>query len=123
VKLNIRRKRASKEQNGFTLLEVMIALAIIGGLLVTLIYSLNYHLGIAERHEFLTIGTMLAKNKIVEVEQDPLSSEGPFPEPFSSYRYKAEIKESSFPGISEIDVLVSRGSDTVEFTQLIESPK
>jgi prepilin-type N-terminal cleavage/methylation domain-containing protein len=36
-------------QKGFTLLEVMISLAIVGGLLLTMIYSLNYHLGVAER--------------------------------------------------------------------------
>jgi general secretion pathway protein I len=112
-----------RQKSGFTLLEVMIALAIVGGLLMTLIYTLNYHLGIAEQHEFLTIGSMLARNKIVEVEREPVSSEGKFPEPFSSYHYKAEVRESSFPGISEIDVLVSRGSDTVKFTQLIKSSK
>jgi len=42
----------------------MISLAIVGGLLVTLIYALNYHLGIAERHRSVTISTALASEKM-----------------------------------------------------------
>ena len=47
----------SSRDNGFTLLEILIALAIVGGLLVTVIASLNYHLGIVERHETITVAT------------------------------------------------------------------
>ena len=56
--------RGPRSLTGFTLLEIMIAVAIIGGLLVSLIYSLNYHLGIAERHEFATVASLLAKDKL-----------------------------------------------------------
>jgi len=51
-------------EGGFTLLEIMISLAIIGGLLVTVIYTLNYHLSLAERQEFQTIATMLSKTRL-----------------------------------------------------------
>ncbi len=107
-------------RRGFTLLEIMIALSIIGGLLVTLLYSLNYHLGIAERHETLTIATMLAKNKLHEVETNPAATKGDFPAPFSSYHYATELKESPYPGISEILVTVGNGKEEVKFTEFIE---
>ncbi len=107
-------------RSGFTLLEIMISLAIIGGLLVTLLYSLNYHLGIAERHETLTIATMLAKNKLHEVETSPVAAKGDFPAPYSSYHYSTEFKESPFPGISEILVTVGNGKEKVKFTEFIE---
>ena len=55
-------------KKGFTLLEVLIALAIVGGLLVTLIYSLNYHLGLVERQEIITVATLLAKGKMIDLE-------------------------------------------------------
>ena len=58
-------------ERGFTLLEVLIALAIVGGLLVTLIYTLNYHLGLVERQETITVATLLAKNKMTDMEKNP----------------------------------------------------
>lgn len=109
---------------GFTLLEIMIAVAIVGGLLVTLIYTLNHHLGIAGRHEFLTVASLLAKEKIYEMEKKPVRGNGDFPEPFSKYRYVTDIKESIYPGLSEISVVVSSGgSESVQFTELIQSAK
>lgn len=111
------------KRDGFTLLEVMVCLAIVGGLLVTLIYSLNYHLGIAGRHEFITVASVLARNKITEIENSPSASKGDFPAPFSAFRYSAELKDSPFPGISELLVVVSRGDEAVTFSQLVERPR
>lgn len=105
---------------GFTLLEIMIALAIIGGLLITLLYSLNYHLGIAERHETITIATMLAKNKLLELEKTPASAKGDFPSPYSAYHYSSEITESPYPGIAEVRVTVENGKEIVRLTEFIE---
>ena len=51
-------------QQGFTLLEVMVSLAIVGGLLMTLIYTLNYNLGITEKLFAVTTMTNLAKEKL-----------------------------------------------------------
>ena len=107
-----------RDATGFTLLEVMISLAIVGGLLVTLIYTLNYHLSLAGRQETLTVATMLAKNKVLETESASLASEGNFEEPFSDYRYKTIISDTAFPGIRQISVTVSRGDENVTFTEL-----
>ncbi|MBI5101788.1 MAG: type II secretion system protein [Nitrospirae bacterium] len=116
-------KKRPSHSGGFTLLEIMVSLAIIGGLLVTLIYSLNYNLGIAERHEFITIGSMLAKSKLTELETNPASAKGNFPEPYASYEFSAEVKQYPLPGISEVSVTVSRGKDEVKFSDLIGSKK
>lgn len=96
----------------------MIALAIVGGLLVTLLYTLNYHLGIAERHEFVTVASFLARDKMLEAEKNPAPSKGTFPEPYSSYSYQTLIKDSSFPGLYEMSVTVSQGGREVVFTEL-----
>jgi general secretion pathway protein I len=106
---------------GFTLLEIMVALAIIGGLLVTLIYTLNYHLTLAGRQEFHTVASLLAREQIVEMEQKPVKAQGKFPEPYSSYQYSSEVKESRFQGMSEISVIVSDGKETVRLRELIRS--
>lgn len=108
---------------GFTLLEVMIVLAVVGGLLVTLIHTLNYHLGIAERHEFLTIASMLAKDKMNEMEKEPESTEGEFPQPYSGYHYVTEIMETPDPDILEISIVVGKDKEKVTFFELIKIPK
>lgn len=108
---------------GFTLLEIMIALAIVGGLLVTLIYTLNYNLGIAEKHEFVTIASMLAKNRLLELETTPVNAEGEFPEPHADYHFKAEVKKYSFPGISQLSVTVSRNKQEISLSRLVEAKK
>jgi general secretion pathway protein I len=49
---------------GFTLLEIMIALAIMAGVLLTVISSFNYHLSLAARDREETIATLLARTKL-----------------------------------------------------------
>lgn len=110
-------------ERGFTLLEIMVALSIISGLLITLIYTINYNLGIAERHEFTTVATILAKNKIGELEKAPAVSKGVFPEPYKDYHFTTGIGPSPFPGISEITVIVGRDREELKFSQFIESGK
>jgi general secretion pathway protein I len=111
----------SGDRGGFTLLEVMIALALVGGLLVTLLYTLNYHLGIAERHETVTIATMLGKKKILDVRAKPGNAKGAFPEPHDAYRFSAEVKESKYPGIAEVWVTVKRDREEVIIREFIRS--
>ncbi len=104
---------------GFTLLEVLIALAIVGGLLITLIYTLNYHLGIIERHETITVATLLAKNKIADIEKSPENKKGVFDAPYEGYTYETFVKESPYVGISEIIVIVRAGKEEVKLNEFI----
>ena len=107
-------------RKGFTLLEIMLALAVVGGLLITLLYSLNYHLGIAERHGTITIASMLAKSKLLETEKNPIATKGYFPDPYTRYHYTTEIKDSPYPGIFELSVTVVNGKENVTFSELME---
>ncbi len=104
---------------GFTLLEVMISLAIVGALLVTLIYTLNYHLGIADRHGVTTVSMNLAKEKMYEMERSPSVGKGSFPGPYSAFSYETAVKDSSFPGFSEMSVVVRNGRETLTLSELI----
>lgn len=110
-------------RGGFTLLEVMISLAIVGGLLVTLLYTLNYHLGIAERHQIVTISTELAKSKLYDMEKNPAAGKGAFPEPYSAYSYETTVRASLLPGMAEIGVVVKNGRETITMSELIRKVK
>jgi general secretion pathway protein I len=106
-------------QRGFTLLEIMISLAIVGGLLLTMISSLNYHLGVAERQIVVTNLTNLAKGKIYEMEKNPYVSRGRFPGPYSSFRYETNVMNSSFPGMLEIGVTVMDEKEILKLSEII----
>jgi general secretion pathway protein I len=108
-----------EKSSGFTLLEVLVALAIVGGLLVTLIYTLNYHLGIVERQETVTIATLLAKNTMADMETNPEIKKGNYEAPYDGYAYETNVKDSPYPGVSEIIVSVRTGKEEVKLNEFI----
>lgn len=61
---------------GFTLLEIMIALAIIGTALTVIIHTVNFHAGIMDENILTTKMYQMAKEKMRELEALPQNSEG-----------------------------------------------
>ena len=106
-------------QQGFTLLEVMVSLAIVGGLLMTVLYTLNYNLGITEKFFAVTNMTNLAKEKLEEMETEPRETEGHFPTPYEALNYETKVRDSAFPEIMEIAVTVGDGKTRVMLSELI----
>lgn len=111
---------ARSRRRGFTLLEVMICLALVASMLVTLIYTLNYHLGVADRHVIMTTATVLAKKKMHEALNNPASGQGIFERPYEDYYYETTVRDSDLTGMVEIDVTVRNNMDEVTLSQLIE---
>jgi general secretion pathway protein I len=112
-----------RQKRGFTLLEVMISLAIVGGLLITLLYTLSYNLGITERQFAVTSITNLAKEKIKEMEENPQENKGRFPKPYDTLNYEAKVKDSTFNGMSEIVVVVGDEKESITLSELIRKQK
>ncbi len=104
---------------GFTLLEILIALAITSGLLITLISTLNYHLSLVERHETITTATFLAKYKLISLEKKPENTKGSFEPPYEKYTYETNIKDSPYPHIKEIIVVVKSGKEEVKLNEFV----
>ncbi len=61
---------------GFTLLEIMIALAIIGTALTVIVHTVNYHTNIMYENTLTTRMFQLAKEKMNELEMAPQNSIG-----------------------------------------------
>ena len=115
--------RRFKSRKGFTLLEVMIGLAIAGGLLITLLYTLNFHLALADRQLTMTNVTNLAGEKMKDMRLNPQASHGFFEAPYGAYSYDTILRDSSFSGISEITVTVGNGKERITLAELIRISK
>ncbi|MBW4053961.1 MAG: prepilin-type N-terminal cleavage/methylation domain-containing protein [Proteobacteria bacterium] len=99
---------------GFTLLEVMVSLAIMASVILTLLASVNYHLGIIANERDRTTLTLLARYRIDELAQAPAKGEGTFAPSHPELSWKADIQPSDLPGLQKLVVTVRRGSDGKE---------
>ncbi len=106
--------------SGFTFLEVMVALAITAGLLVTVIGTLNYHLGLVENQREITIAAMLAKEKLMALKKDPRQEKGTFSEPYERFGFETTVKESNYPFVYEIAVRITSNRELIILSELVQ---
>ena len=108
---------------GFTLLEVMFALAVIAATLVVVLGSQSQGLSLATETKFTTTAIFLAQHKMAELEAgnsaDLSGDSGDFGEDFPGYRWELEVSDppSVEPeGVSDylrqVDLTVSWGEDS-----------
>lgn len=101
----------------------MISLAITAGLLITILYTLQHHLNLSDRQETITEAVLLARMKIKEMEKNPSVTKGYFDKPFSDYYYETGVKESSFPSMIEVSVIVKAGKEGIKLVELVPVEK
>ena len=104
---------------GFTLLEVMISLAIMAGVILTVLSSVNYHLGIIAAERDSTALTLLARYRMAEMtelEKTPAKGEGTFTPEHPELSWKADILPADLPGLQKLVIKVWRGGDGREVT-------
>jgi len=97
---------------GFTLLEVMVAVAIMAMVLVTLLGLKNRSMQDVTLMQHMTTASMLAKRKMVETTSESklrttTEDDGVFPEEeYKDYTWKRTIVSTQFPQIMEVRVAV-----------------
>jgi general secretion pathway protein I len=101
---------------GFTLLEVMVALAIMAGVILTVISSFNYHLSIVTRDREETTALLLARAKLEELElgkEDELQAvqEGTFAPDHPEISWKAEVTQTAISFFRKLTLTTTWGSD------------
>jgi general secretion pathway protein I len=102
---------------GFTLLEVMVALAIMASVILTVLQSVNYHLGILTAERDNTSLTLLARFRLTELEQQgglPQKSEGTLTPLHPDVTWRAELFPTQYPGLQKLVVKVQRSGDKRE---------
>ena len=107
---------AARARQGFTLLEVMVALAIMAGVVLTVLGAVNYHLGIIANERDSTALTILARAKMAELEQEPIQakSEGSFAPAHPELKWQTELLPTKLPVLQKLVVRVRRDGDKQE---------
>lgn len=94
---------------GFTLIEVMVAVSILAISMTALVSFSGNSMIRSGRAEALTVATMLARQKMADIEielekgqqkgefPEEKSEDGQFDEPFEEYRWKMEIQRVELP--------------------------
>lgn len=113
------------QRSGFTLLEIMIALAIVSIAMVSLLALANRSIGVHDRLQRMTTATLLAQQKMAETE---LNSEqgtavgtglqGVFSNPHADYRWQIAYEDTPLPSIKMVTVTVLWGD--VERNELVD---
>jgi general secretion pathway protein I len=114
--------------DGFTLLEVMVALVIIAFAVVTYVHSQNTSVALLNESANVTAATLLAQGRMVVLEGGDIPGtrerEGTFEDPeYASFRWKERVVAAPLPNIFEAHVEVSwndgRGQRSVELISLV----
>jgi len=93
---------------GFSLLEVLIALAIMSGVVMTVIVSFNYHLGIVARDKGETEAVLLGRAKIDDPGFKLLpQGKGNFAPARADIAWEKKVSETEFPGIKRMTLTIS----------------
>ena len=99
-----------RSDNGFTLLEVMIAFAILSLSLIVLLSLRNSSIRVVELSDRITTATLLAKAKMEELPRSVSigESEGEFEgNEFKGYKWKRAVNATPFAFIKEVVVVVT----------------
>ncbi len=101
---------------GFTLLEVMVSLAIMASVVLTVLGAVNYHLSVIANERDYTEFTLLARARMAELQQEQLqkSSEGDLAPDHPDLKWKAELFPTEIPALQKLVVRVWRPSDKRE---------
>jgi general secretion pathway protein I len=111
---------------GFTLLEVMVSVAIIAIVFVSILKLQGQTILMNETIRFYTIAPLLADEKISDIKLNPsnfeLSSSGDFGDEYPGYTWKVQVEEMKIDvmespqlTLKKIDVFISLNNDELKF--------
>jgi len=102
---------------GFTLLEIMIALAIIGAVVITILHTVNYHADVAYEQTLTTTMLLIAKGKIAEMELKPENAEGTISG--TNFTYENSVNTTEYEEIIELKTIVRGDGKEIILSELV----
>jgi len=102
-------ERALSER-GFTLLEIMVALAILGGVIVTALTSIRYHLTVVDSNINKTLDAMLAAERLelVRLYGEPEKKDGDLAPEYEGFLWSYRMERAPYKGMRTEAMTVSR---------------
>ncbi len=111
-----------KEDFGFTLLEVMVAIALIAIALTAVLGSQSQSVSLAGEARFSTTAALLAQSKLAQIElrdpEDLTSDSGDFDEDFPGYTWRVRVSnvmldrpENVSDHLKQVDLTIVWGED------------
>lgn len=105
------RAKYQRQASGFTLIEVMIAMAILAIALVAVFQSQSQSVSMETRSRFITTASLLAQSKMAEIEMAGLenfsATQGDFGDQFPDYSWTARIKDTEVEIMKRAEVIVA----------------
>jgi hypothetical protein len=95
----------------------MVALAILGGVIVTALASISYHLSIVDSNIDKTLASMLAMDKLeqVRIYGEPKTKDGGLGPKYEGFSWRYKTESSHYAGMINESMTVSR-EDSVGVT-------
>jgi len=98
------------KSNGFTLIEVMVAMAILATSLVAVFQLQSQSVSTASEVRFKTTASLLAQSKIAEMEASASlvsrADQGDFGPDYPQYAWRLAVSDTQIPGFKRIEVTV-----------------
>jgi general secretion pathway protein I len=99
------------KENGFTLIEIMIAMTILAGALVIIYQLQSQSISMSADSRFMTTASLLAQSKMVEVEAGSTlanhKEDGDFGPDYPPYTWHLEVSDTQLPLFKKIEVTVT----------------
>ncbi|MBL7031597.1 MAG: prepilin-type N-terminal cleavage/methylation domain-containing protein [Nitrospira sp.] len=102
---------------GFTLLEVMIALAIIAMTVTVILHTVNYHADIMYENTLSTKMFQIAKEKMLELEMENTASKGVIST--TEITYETKVSETDDPEIIELRATITGHGKKITLSELV----
>lgn len=114
---------------GFTLLEVMVALAIVGIVMVAMLGLIQRNILLNEHLQQMTRATLLAKQRMAEIEggmsADNTQLQGEFAAPDEEFRWQMTYTPTPIIGVQQVDLEVlwgdEAGNEMVTLTSFVKT--
>ncbi len=124
----------ARGRRGFTLLEILVALVVLGVALTALLQLEALGVRLRSQAQELTLATFLAQAKMTDVELDALkqfpepgTTSGDFGEAYPGYRWEVIVSETPYPMVREVRVRVlwpaGARDEQLELTNYVAEPK
>ena len=111
-----------RSNEGFSLVEVMVAILILGIAVVGLVHGITTALASSKESELQTVAALYAQGKIEELRaKETLENgedEGDCGTVLALYRWKQSVTDAGIPGLHEVDVVVEHGQTRQEIYEL-----